>query len=426
MDAQVQIPSIKLAKVGRKKKKNKLIPFLPDFLGGGASPWGAGAGLSLGAKMAVVFVVSTLGVGAYQVGKTLKPGGAGQAGLKSGLASIFAKPHYGSAAGLPTNKPWYQNSLGMADAKGGYPGSMENAAAGGAASGSANGAANGAAAGAAAKAGAAGAAGASPFDALAKAKALAAAQAKAKAAAEQQGMGAGSGLGNGMGGLGANMGGPSSVAGGSSLAGLTGGTFGAGGGGAAGAKTPGTPAKKVVPFERSYGAHALGGSLGQGEQGLGAAGQLRSIHNMNPYTESSNPQMSKGASSQGFDTGQSNGSAITGAGISGGGGSAPAPSQDNTGFGGGGPTNGGFQGGGGYSGGGTTTPPPGPTAAPWAGMMSWAGKLLAVAGILLGIASALALFSEYDWWIIEWLARAACVLAGLATLMGLSMIGMGQ
>jgi len=428
MDAQAQVPVVKLAKVGQKKnKKDKLLPFLPDFLSGSSTPWGAGTGLSLAAKMAIIVAVSTLGVGAYQVGKTLKPGGAaGQAGA-NGLANIFAKPHYGSVSGLPTNKPWYQNSLGMANAVGGLlgGGNADNSAANGAAGAGANAAAN--AAGAAGKAGAAGAA--SPFDALAKAKALAAAKAKAQAAG--QGAGAASGLGNGMGGMGSDLGGPSSVAGGSSMEGLPGGLSG-GGNGAAGPKTKGAGPGKVAAFTGGgRGLQSLsgpGGGSGEGLCGQGDAKcELNKMGKGTSYGSSGNAQYAKGGSGQGFDTGQSNGSSLAGTGITGGSGNAPAPSSDG-GIGGGGPTNGGTQGGNPPVTNPVAPPVAGTTAAPWAGIVKYAGMLLLLAGIILGLET---LFAEMNWsfftaGVVKFLSWVAAALAGIATLMGLMMIGMGQ
>src|SRR5436309_3376369 len=108
METQAQIPAMKLAKVGQNRKKNKFAPFLPSWLGGGsaAAPWASG-GISLGAKMVIVFLISTLGVGAFQAGRSLKPNTS-----QTTRSSFFqSKNGYGNVEGLPSDNRGYQNSL---------------------------------------------------------------------------------------------------------------------------------------------------------------------------------------------------------------------------------------------------------------------------------------------------------------------------
>ncbi|MHB2025217.1 MAG: hypothetical protein ACYCPQ_01060 [Elusimicrobiota bacterium] len=434
MENQTQVPVVKIAKVGERRRKNGFAPFLPGFLGGGSSaaPWATG-GLSLGAKMAIMFTVSTLGVGAYQVGKTIKPAGQSSAGAAGAPSSdaFQSQPNYGKVSGLPTNHPWYQNSLGMVESGG--IGSSGNQGAGNAAANSGSAASGEASSQAGQAQTGAVPAGSSPLDSLAqKIKAANAGKvAGANAAAAAGGFGQGqNGLGSG--GFGSGNNGMS----GSSSNGMGSSGFGSRSGGSnfALGKFPVQPAGKAAPFGQSYsgGKIAAGGALGSGSRGFGALSQAKYINGQN--TQSANPQMASAAAGQGFDNGiGGSGGAVTGAGIGSGGGTAPAPSQDNTGVGNnGGPTNGGSYNGFGSTpntGGGAPTPTPGGSAAPWAGLVSNAGNFLKAAMILLLIAAVLGAIGKYYpvfFALAEYVAWAAAALAALATLMGVAMIGMGQ
>ena len=116
-----QIPELQLAKVGdRRRKKGGALPF--SFRGsagsarGGGGIWGSLSGMmgQSALKVGITLLVGVLGVGAYNVGKSLRPDESRYERKPAIFASKNDKSNYaGDMSGLPGRPSPVQNSVGM-------------------------------------------------------------------------------------------------------------------------------------------------------------------------------------------------------------------------------------------------------------------------------------------------------------------------
>ncbi len=114
-----QIPAMQLAKVGEKRRKK-----------GGALPWFGGSGTAVRSgggifgtvsgiasqsalKIGITLLVGALGVGAYNVGKSLRPDENKYERKPAIFAPKNEKASYGDASSLPGGSAPVQNSVGM-------------------------------------------------------------------------------------------------------------------------------------------------------------------------------------------------------------------------------------------------------------------------------------------------------------------------
>ncbi|MBI5631065.1 MAG: hypothetical protein HY921_09290 [Elusimicrobia bacterium] len=124
---EVEVPQFKLAKVGKERGKKK--GGLPLWFGsagkgagalatGGAGSAAGGGGLAaflatVGGKVAVALLVAALGAGAYGIGKQLAPNeGAFEAGRKPKLFASDKGKYEGDLSNLPKNTHSIPNSMG--------------------------------------------------------------------------------------------------------------------------------------------------------------------------------------------------------------------------------------------------------------------------------------------------------------------------
>ena len=413
MNSAPEIPDLKLANVGsRRKRRGGALPFFGGSGAGGGS-FGAGAAGALAAKIGVSLLAMSLGAGAWSLGKAMRPDTSKFTRRPKALALAAEKQKYeGDLSNLPSNQAGRGDSLGM------VLGSMdgltpeERAAREAAAKAETDRKIKEAEeAGKQADAGKKGGEAAPPG-----ADAIAAAVAGAAGADAGKDKDKGGALKSRFGSLSSSFG--SGLAGGAGLSGGVGQSFSGPKLGAqptAGSGRIGSfqqPAKPTLASARLAHVTTHGKGL--------AARQLQRAFGFSQASRSGAAETRTMNARAAFEDNAGEGSAITGQGlISGAGQAGTADATPTEGPIGGGPTTGSPA---------TTSAPDVGTpvsVSPWAKWINIAKILLAIAGILLIIAAVL---QHFGWLksIAQVLGWAVAGLAAIVTLMGVMIMGMGQ